>query len=190
MMRHMNAKTSARSARRGITIIEVMIVVTGVAMLLGLCAVSIQVLMKLNADVQGRYSAAVALERLARQLRDDAHASETAQMTVDDKKAGKPAGLRLVFEPNHDVDYASGDGGVVRTETRAGKAVRHEKFALARGAGVKFELRDEGSRRLVALVMTRPAGKSQTEPPRPLEVVALQGKDRLEQPGKQGGKPQ
>ncbi len=30
----------------------------------------------------------------------------------------------------------------------------------------------------MALVVTRPAGKSQTEPPRPLEVVALQGKDR------------
>ena len=38
--------------------------VTGVAMLLGLCAVSIQLLMRLNADVQGRYGAAVALERL------------------------------------------------------------------------------------------------------------------------------
>jgi hypothetical protein len=189
-MRRMTAITSARSARRGITIIEVLIVVTGVAMLLGLCAVSIQVLMKLNADVQGRYGEGVALERLARQLREDAHASETAQMTVDEKKPGKPAGLRLLFEPNHVVVYDSGDGGVVRTESRAGKAVRHERYALARGAGVRFELRDEGSRRLVALVMTRPAGKSQTEPPRPLEVVALTGKDRLGPPGKQGGKPQ
>jgi Tfp pilus assembly protein PilE len=35
----MTANTSARSARRGITIIEVLIVVTGVAMLLGLCAI-------------------------------------------------------------------------------------------------------------------------------------------------------
>ena len=42
----------------------------------------------------------------------------------------------------------------------------------------------------MVLVMTRPAGKSQTEPPRPLEVVALQGKDRVGPPGKQGGKPQ
>ena len=79
---------------------------------------------------------------------------------------------------------------MVRTESRAGKVVRHETYALARGAGARFELRDEGSRRLVALVVTRPAGKSQAEPPRPLEVVALQGKDRVGPPGKQGGKPQ
>ena len=189
MMRRMAANTSARSRRRGITIIEVLIVVTGVAMLLGLCAVSIQVLMKLNADVQGRYGAAVALERLARQLRNDAHASETAEMAVDEKKAGKAADLRLAFEPNHVVVYESGDGGVFRIETRAGKAVRHEKYALARDVGARFELRVEGSRRLVALVLARLVGKSQTEPPQPLEVVALQGKDRPGPPGKQGGKP-
>jgi hypothetical protein len=189
-MRRRTANTFARSARRGITIIEVLIVVTGVAMLLGLCAVSIQVLMRLNADVQGRYGAAVALERLARQLRDDSHASETALITVDEKKAGKPASLRLVFEPDHAVVYESGDGGMVRTESREGKRVRHERFVLPRGAGATFELRDEGSRRLVVLVTTRPAGKSQAEPPRPLEVVALQGKDRVGSPGKQGGKPQ
>ena len=189
-MKRMSANMSTRSARRGITIIEVMIVVTGVAMLLGLCAVSIQVLMRLNADVQGRYGAAVALERLARQLRDDSHASETALITVDEKKAGKPASLRLVFEPDHAVVYDLGDGGVARTESRGGKRVRHEKYALARGADARFELRDEGSRRLVVLVTTRPAGKSQAEPLRPLEVVALQGKDRVGSPGKQGGKPQ
>ncbi len=189
-MRRMNANTFGRSARRGITIVEVLIVVTGVAMLLGLCAVSIQVLMRLNADVQGRYGAAVALERLARQLRADAHASETAEMTALDEKAGKSAALRLVFEPNHVVAYESGNGGVVRTESRAGKAVRHETYALTRGAGARFELRDEGSHRLVVLVMTRPAGNSQAEPPRPLEVVAFQGKDRVGPPGKQGGKPQ
>jgi hypothetical protein len=190
MMRHVAANKSARSARRGITIIEVLVVVTGVAVLLGLCAVSIQLLMRLNADVQGRYGTAVALERLARQIREDAHASETAQINLDDnKKSGTPAGLRLIFEPDHNVVYASGDGGVVRTESRRGKVVRHEKYTLARGGGARFELRDEGSRRLVVLVMTRPVGKSQADPPRPLEVVALQGKDRVAPSAKQGVKP-
>jgi type II secretory pathway component PulJ len=189
-MRRLSANISTRSSRRGITIIEVMIVVTGVAMLLGLCAVSIQVLMRLNTDVQGRYAAAVALERLARQLRADAHATETALVTGDPKKTDKTAALRLVLEPAHEVVYESGDGGVVRTESRAGKRVRHEKYALARGADASFELRDDGLHRLAVFVMTRTAGKSQVEPPRPLEVVALLGKDRVGPPGKQGGKPQ
>jgi type II secretory pathway component PulJ len=188
-MRRVSARQSAHSARRGITIIEVMIVVSCVAVLLGLCAVSIQLLMKLNTDIQGRYSESVALERLGRQLRDDAHASRSVAMIEDAKKVDRPRGLRLVLEPEHSAVYEFGDGGVVRTEMRAGKNVRHERFTLARGAGARFELRDEASRRLVALVVTRPPGKSQAEPPRPFELVALQGKDRVEMPGQQGSKP-
>jgi hypothetical protein len=189
-MRRVPAKRSVLTSRRGITIIEVLVVATGVAMLLGLCAVSIQLLMKLNSEGMARFSAAASFERLARQVREDTHASETAQITVDDKKAGASAGLRLVFAPNHVVAYMAGDGGVIRTESRSDKVVRHETFGLTRGGGVQFEIREEGPRRLVALVVTRPAGKSPTEPPRPLEVLALQGKDRHESPAKQGGKPQ
>ena len=120
-MRRRVREQSTRSARRGITIIEVLIVVTGVAMLLGLCAVSIQVLMKLNGDVQARYGAAVALERLARQLRDDAHASETAQIGVEPKgrKAREPAAHIRARSRRRLSSWR--DGGVVRTESRAGK---------------------------------------------------------------------
>ena len=73
--------------------------------------------MRLNADVQGRYSAAVAVERLGRQLRDDAHVSQTAEIVDIDQKSGKPAGLRLVLEPDRTVRYDFGNGGVIRTES-------------------------------------------------------------------------
>jgi hypothetical protein len=184
-MKRSYAANSARSCRRGITIIEVLLAVTGVAMMLTLCAVSIQLLMKLNSDVQGRYSAAVALERLARQVRDDSHASATARIVLDKK----PEALRLSFEPGHIVEYGSGDGGVVRTESRAGKMIRHETYALPPGEVGHFELRDERSHKLVALVVTRTPGKSRALPPRPLEVVAVQGKDRLRPLATQKGKP-
>jgi hypothetical protein len=42
----------------------------------------------------------------------------------------------------------------------------------------------------VALVVTRGPGKSQTEPPRPLEVVAQIGKDRPRTPAKTGASSQ
>jgi hypothetical protein len=189
-MRLTPATRSAKAARRGITIIEVLIAATAIAMLLGLCAVSMQVLMKLNADGMARYSAAASFERLARQVRDDTHASETALIAADEKKTQSPAALRLVMGPDHVVVYTAGDGGVVRTESRRGKVVRHETFALFRGAGARFEIRHEGSRSLVALAVTRAAGTGTAEPPRPLEVVALQGKDRGESPAKSGARPQ
>jgi len=191
-MRRVATRQSGSKARRGITIIEVMIVLTGVSLLLGLCAVSIQLLMKLNGDVQGRFAEAVAIDRLGRQLRDDAHASQTAEVlaAVQVKTAEQRGGLRLVLQPDHLVVYGFGDGGVVRNESRAGKTVRHERFTLARGAGTRFELRDEGPRRLVVLVVSRPSGKSQTDPPRPLELVALQGKDRVVPAGAERSKSQ
>jgi hypothetical protein len=38
--------------------------------------------------------------------------------------------------------------------------------------------------------VSRPSGKSQAEPPRPLELVAVQGKDRVFSAGAQRSKPQ
>jgi hypothetical protein len=188
-MTRLSAIQSAKVTRRGITIIEVLIAVTGVALMLGLCAISIQLLLRLNADGMSRYGAAVAIERLARQLRADAHASQTAQLPEGDKGQGKPASLRLFVEPTHIVAYEPIKDSMVRTETRGGKVVRHESFALPRGGNARFELRDMASRRLVALVVSGAAGPSQTEPPRPLDVVALLGKDRVGPLGQRGGKP-
>jgi hypothetical protein len=179
-----------RRARRGITIIEVLIVVTAVTMMLGLCAVSIQLLMRLSGDGVSRYGAAVALERLSRQIRDDAHSSDSGQIDVDRKADGKPWSLLLTLAPDHSVAYQSQEGAVVRTESAAGKVVRRESFALPASGAARFLLREEGPSRLVALVVTRGPGKSQTEPPRSLEVVAQIGKDRPRTPAKTGASSQ
>jgi hypothetical protein len=185
-MKAPSAGRKSELARRGITIIEVLIVVTTVTLMLGLCAVSIQLLMKLNGDGVSRYGAAVALERLAQQMRDDAHSSESGQLGVDQKAEGKPESLRLTLRPDRSVAYRSLDGAVVRTESAASKVVRRESYALPLGAAARFLLREEGPSRLVVLVVTRGPGKSQTEPPRALELVAEIGKDRLRTSGKTG----
>lgn len=185
-MKAASARRRSGLARRGITIIEVLIVVTGVTMMLGLCAVSIQLLMRLNGDGVSRYGTAVAFERLARQMRVDAHSSETGQLGVDGNAEGKPASLRLTLNPDHTVAYQSQEGAVVRTESAAGKVVRRESYSLPTGGAAQFLLREEGPSRLVAVVVTRGPGKSQTEPPRPLEVVAQIGKDRPRTSGKTG----
>jgi hypothetical protein len=186
-MKCAGAIARTRSARRGITIIEIMIVITGVAMMLGLCAVSIQILLRLSADGMSRYGAAVAIERLGRQVRTDAHASQTAEVAGDQKDSSKPGSLRLVLEPGHVVAYGPAAAAVVRTETRGGKVIRHESFALRRGTEARFELRELASRRMVALVVSHAAATNQIEPPRPLDVVALLGKDRTGLPLKRKG---
>jgi len=170
-------------SRRGFTIIELLVVITGVAIMLGLCAITLRLLMQLGVDGQARLTGAVALERLSRQLRDDVHACQAAELVADLKDPFKPAGLRLKMELDHSVTYEAHDGSVVRDESRSGKAVRHESYSLPPRRVARFEERQEAAHRLVALVVARVAGKSRTDPPSPLEVVALPGKDRLEKRG-------
>jgi type II secretory pathway pseudopilin PulG len=177
--------TGRRSSRRGITILEIMVVMTGVAAMLALCALTIQLLMRLNADGQTRLSASASLERLAQQIRRDAHASDTA--LLDQKAAGKPATLRLTLDPKHDVLYEPQFREIVRVETKDGKLSRRESYSLPPRADSRFEIRDEGARRMVVLVVTHDLGKNAIEPPRPMEVAAIQGKDRVGPLGKPGG---
>ncbi len=176
----------ARLCRRGITILETMIVVTGVAVMLGLCAVTLQLLMKLNGASQARLGAAMTFERLARQLREDVHASETVLLAPAILPEGKPATLRLTLEPAHLIAYEVHDTSIVRLESRAGKRIRHESYGLAHSRTGRFELRDEVGGKLVGLVMSSSPGTSRTDPPRPLEVLALVGKDRPRVLGKEG----
>jgi hypothetical protein len=177
-----------KSARRGITILETMIAVTGVALMLGLCAVTLQLLMRLNGENQTRLGAAMVFERLARQLRADVHAAETVVVSTA-QPGGKPANLRVTLEPAHVILYEVLDTSIVRLESRDGKRVRHESYNLLRGRTGIFELRDESGRQLASLVVTYGAGTGRTDPPRPMEVLALVGKDRTRVLGKGGGIP-
>jgi hypothetical protein len=170
---------SRGQGRRGISIIEVMIVISGVALLLGLCAISLRILMQLNVDTQARLSESRALEQLAGQFRADVHAATAVLLRAEPKEASARPRLRLQLEPDHDVTYRLGDGCVLRDETRSGKMVYHQSYALPRGRAGRFEERTEASHRLVALVMTPKLGKKRTDPAPPLEIVAAAGRVRL-----------
>ena len=64
--------------------------VTGVAMMLGLCAVTLQLLMQLNADGQARLRAAVASSGWRGSFATTPTASRSAQLAADDKAPAKP----------------------------------------------------------------------------------------------------
>jgi hypothetical protein len=162
--------------RGGITIIEMVVVMSGVAAVLGLCAVTIQLLLRLSTDGQARLNAATTLERLATQFREDVHDCEAASHAEKSQgKGGETAAhLRLSIGPRRAVTYEARDGRVVRVESESGKSTRHESYALARGGLVQFQFRDQDSRRFVVLVVTQSPGKE------PLEVLALQGRNRLQ----------
>jgi hypothetical protein len=190
-MIHKIRKQAVMRQRRGITLIEVLALVTGAAIMLGLCAVTIQLLLRLHADSQAKVSSTLVLERLARQLRDDAHASERASLDTGVAKAKDPRpSLTLAPKTSESIRYVVGDHVVARDETKNGNRIRHESYSLERDQTARFELFDESGHRMVRLLVTREPGTNRAEPPKPLEVVAALGKHRTRPTGfAEGGNP-
>jgi type II secretory pathway pseudopilin PulG len=158
-------------ARRGISLIEMLVVIGALAILMGLCAVTIQLLMRISSDAQARRGAATSIGRLAEQFREDVHACEGAELRDS-------PGLRLRRDPRAAIDYEVRGGRVTRVESIDGKPIRRESYELGRHDTAAFETRDDGPRRFVALVVVRKERPEETAPPHPMEVLALVGKDR------------
>ncbi len=174
-----NRSAGTRAPRRGITMIETLILVTCVAIMLGLVAVTIQVMLRLVADSQSRLSSSLMLERLARQLRSDVHRSQTAVVEGAAGKAAAPhAAVKLEPEPGRLVTYHMRGNSLDRDETAAGKRVRHESFVLPRGHHARFEPGVLAGRTTVSLWIEPGPESSPVGAVRALEVLAVVGKHR------------
>ncbi len=185
MIRRTRGRPPVRSNRRGISLIEMMVVISCASILLGLCAVSIQTLWRAAGDGQARRSAAAGLNRLAEQFREDVHAaSPLGDSDLSERK------LRLALENGITVAYEAKAGRVERVESAAGgKVTRRESYVIGRDRSARFEQRDDGPRRFLALVVRHESRKGRTEPPRPIEILALPGKDRIEAVARPKGGP-
>ncbi len=170
--------------RRGFTLIEMLAVMTCLAIMMGLCAVTIQVLLRTGADAQERRSATAAIGRLSERFREDVHASDEAMVMASED-------LRLARGPRPRVAiaYEVEGGRVDRIESVDDTESRRESYVLGRGRSAAFEARDDGPRRFLALVVRPDARPEHPEPARTLEVLALVGKDRPAAPRSNGGQP-
>ena len=130
---------------------------TGVAAMLGLAVILLQLLMKLDADSRSRFDAANSLARLARQFRQDVHAAGSPGWTP------KRAVLRLEAAPDRAIEYQlKGDDKVVRVETGKGTQVRRESV---RGAEERIDpaVDERGRRRRVRRTDRRPGGRQEPD---------------------------
>ncbi|WP_165227425.1 hypothetical protein [Aquisphaera insulae] len=158
--------------RRGITIIEMMVMMSGLAAMLGMCAMMLQLLLRLDADGRTRIDGAVALARLAEQFRNDAHAAASASLVE------KEPGLRLVLGPEHEVLYdCTRDARLGRVERLKGAVVRRETYPLSARSRVRPEVREDGPYRFAVLAVDRRTPDESSSSPRLFEVVAQIGRN-------------
>lgn len=132
--------------RRGISLIEMLTVMTGCAALLSLSAVLLHRSMRWQE--QSRYFFAVerAALRLAEQFREDVHQAEAVEL--DEARLDDDSFVQLQLADEEAVAYRRQGAAIVRVLSRAGEVKATERYTLA--APGELALREEQSpRRLV-----------------------------------------
>ena len=150
---------------------------------LGLCAVTIQALLRVGSDAQARRAPR---RHWAGWPSSSARTSMPATMSSSAPSERTPAEAAILG-----VDDRLRGARRARRSRRVDRrqASRHESYVLGRSDIAAFERRDDGPRRFLALVVRHKARAGQPDPPHPLEVLALDGKDRPAPPRRKGGQP-
>lgn len=171
-----------QKTRRGYSLIELMTVISVVGVLLGLCALTVQLLLRVSSDARDRSSTSASLGRLAERFREDVHSSHKADVE-------QAARLRLSIGsgPAIAIAYEAKSGRIDRVQSRDGTVVARESFALGRRATARFESRDDDPGRFVALVVIPDTRAGSTDSSHPLEILARVKIDRPPPAPEKGG---
>lgn len=160
-----------RDRRRGASLIELMLVIGGVTIVLGLCAGLLHALLRLDRSGRSAIHDTATVARLARRFRQDARAADAAK-----PREGKevPAALEFTTADGPNVTYRV-EGKRLLREEAAGKTVqRRESYAVDRLGPVAFGVDAARVRLVLSRRPTRPDA-----PGRPaVRVEATLGKDK------------
>lgn len=179
-MRRASAIRRARG-RRGVTLVEMTVMMTAVAVMLGTCALMLGLAIRLQADGTAGFQRSETLDRLAARFRNDVHAARSA--AIDGRT------LRLGSEADKAVEYrVDGEGGLSRVVVDGGKDAAREAYRIPESAGAKLDLRDVDGRRFAALAVDLQGRRDRIDPVRTWEAVAVVGRNVPPEP-KEGGRP-
>jgi hypothetical protein len=150
---------------------------TGMAAILGLCTLMLQLLMKLDGQSRSRLEGANSFARLSAQFRQDIHAAGAVRLLNEPQ--AKPVVLRLEIAKDRSIEYhVKREGTVLRVESHNGKPLRRESYEIPRCEAVRLAVEKDQGRELATLDVDLRASPLPTDPPRMLQIVALVGKNR------------
>ncbi len=153
---------------------ELMVVISAVSVLMTIAAGLVFQMLKIGQGERAGVVAASSLDRLARDLRDDARAS------AGPADLG-PARLALALPEGMSVEYELGARQALRTVRKGGKVEHREQYRWPRGTIGRFESSRDDARPVIALVLAPdPAAgpaKSADPPYRAFRIEAVPGRD-------------
>jgi type II secretory pathway component PulJ len=114
--------------RGGYALIEVVLAIGTVAIVAGLCAGMLHVLLRLDRTSRSYLVETATIGRLARQFRQDVHAARDARS--HGAGDGPAAQLELVLPEDRTITYEMHAGSLQRREQHGNAAGRHEAYRL------------------------------------------------------------
>ncbi len=155
-------------ARRGLSLIEMLVVVTGGSVLLGISVTTAVLLGRADRTSQEHTRWALAIDRLAAQFREDVHAATLLHATAK-------AEWRLALDAGRTVTYRLTPESLDREETVAGRTLRRESYAIPDACTTQITLATERTPAVVSLTV---APRQTTSPVyREMCIDAVLGRD-------------
>ena len=168
-----------RSLRRGVSLVELLIVISIATVVVGMCVTTIHLLLRTQRDESRGVRTTVTLSRLAETFRDDVHA--TSQSEIGDDETGRR--LLLEDEAGRRIVYRADEHQLRRIETLRGAEVHRDTFYFPLESKIDFAR--EEPLRLVRISIDVGTERSDAPPPervrppsRAVRIEAIADRDR------------
>lgn len=166
--------------RRGVSLVELLIVISVATVIVGICATTIHLLLRSERDQSRALRTAATLSRLSEVFREDVHATSKAVIEAVD---GKAAHLTLTDADGRQIVYLPEENRLQRIETARDVEVHRDTYHFPSGTSVRVET-DESPRMVrvaidvaAAIPHQMPEGRNRLAPSRTVLIEALSNRD-------------
>jgi prepilin-type N-terminal cleavage/methylation domain-containing protein len=173
-------RQSRPALRRGVSLIELLVVISIASVIIGLCVTTIHLLLRSERDQSRDVRTAAIVSRLAEVYREDVHATSQSEIVVD----AEHAQLILTDPPGREIVYTADEHLLRRVERLGGALVHRDVFCFPPESRIRFAR--EESPRIVRVTIDvaapipdrMPVDQARRAPRRPLVIEAVADRDR------------
>ena len=157
--------------RRAISLIELLAVLSGCSVVLGLTASLLHQTMRAQSHTRDFFDVERNAQRLARQFRSDVHAAAADSIDVDAAGAGGGELLRIQLPDGQSVAYQRAAEKIIRIASQLDGPTAREEYTLSESMEINVRELDAPQRYALSITSTPPQ-PSKESPPSPASIRA------------------
>lgn len=144
--------------RRGFTLIELIVVLSGTAIMMLIGVGTLHTLLRSERGTTGNLVYSQAAARLSTQLREDIHEATAAEPSEQGTQ------LQLLCPDNRRIVFTQNSGEIFRLEATGNTTQRRETYQKRVGVSANFSTLDDGGNRIIRMEFVRelPIGQTST----------------------------